>query len=39
MTKDGKRYVLIDIGRGQTIWKEVKPNKFLAFIKSLFNWK
>ena len=37
MKKDGKKYILVDIGRGQTMWKEVKPNKFIAFIKSLFK--
>ena len=30
--KDDKKYVLIDIGRGQTMWKESKPNKFIKFI-------
>ena len=39
MIKDGKKYILVDIGRGQTMWKEVKPNKFIAFIKSLFKSK
>lgn len=37
MEKDGKKYILVDIGRGQTIWKEVKPNKFIKFIKSIFK--
>lgn len=35
--KDGKIYILVDIGRGQTMWKESKLNKFIAFIKSLFR--
>ena len=37
MEKDGKKYILIDIGRGRTMWKESKPNKFIAFIKSLLQ--
>jgi len=35
--KDGKKYELVDIGRGREVWKEVKPNKLIAFIKSLFK--
>lgn len=39
MKKDGKKYMLINIGRGQTMWIESKPNKFIVFIKSLFKWQ
>jgi len=35
--KDGKIYILINIGRDQTMWKESKFNKFIAFIKSLIR--
>jgi len=38
MKKDGKKYVRVDIGRGQTIWKEVPPNKLIIFIKNLFKF-
>lgn len=37
MKKDGKYYRVIDIGRGQTMWVEYKPNKIILFIKSLFK--
>lgn len=37
MIKDGKIYILVDIGRGQKIWKESKLNKVITFIKSLFK--
>ena len=38
MEKDGKKYKLIDIGRGQTMWKEVKPNKFITFIVQIATY-
>jgi len=37
MKKDGKKYILIDVGRGQKMWKECEPNKFIKFLKTLFK--
>jgi hypothetical protein len=35
--KDGKKYREMNIGRGNTVWIELEPNKITAFIKSLFK--
>ena len=35
--KDDKKYKLVNIGRNRTMWIEVKPNKLIIFIKSLFK--
>lgn len=37
--RNGKKYKEVNIGRGQTILKEVQPNRFIQWIVNILKTK